>query len=310
MPQLQLGFHTSFALKKDDIIRILEAATEDQGLNDSLENLIDRTKLGNKKVGPMRSWAIRSGLVSGDRLSPEGAIAWKYDFGVKPENRSRDYNDRIIPVTDWLMHFYLSLGVQGAKDDRKSKYTGVGETLQPPPTDPAEWGGWTYFVYAFLPDHKTFTLDELQTYCASIFAPGTGKHPEKDLRDNLRIVLRAYCEPEAIAGCKFLAQTDKEAYTAEDSDLPNLDLMAYFLAKLWQRDFSDATSVLTDDILQQPMGLASVLGVNTSTLQTVLNQLETAALIEQRRTVSPAQIIRRWHDPLTLLEKSYTHSLS
>ena len=293
MPTLQLGFRTSFALKKDDIIRILEAATENQGLNDSLENLIDRTKLGNKKVGPMKSWAIRSGLVSGDRLSPEGVIVYKAD----PRLQAR--------VTDWLMHFYLSLGVQGAKDDRKSKYTGVGETLQPPPTDPAEWGGWAYFVYTFLPDHKTFTLDELQTYCASIFEPGTGKHPEKDLRDSLRALLKAYCEPEAIAGCKFLAQTDKEAYTTESSDLPNLDLMTYFLAKLWQRDFGDATSVLTDDILQQPMGLASVLGVNTAALQTVLNQLETAALIEQRRTVSPAQIIRRWHDPLTLLEKAY-----
>ena len=202
------------------------------------------------------------------------------------------------------MHFYLSLSVQGAKDDGKSKYTGIGETLRSPPADPADWGGWAYFIYSFLPDHKTFTLNELQTYCASIFEPGTGKNPEKDLRDNLRILLRAYCEPEAIVGCKFLAQTDKEAYTA-DSDLPNLDLIAYFLAKLWQRDFGDATSVLTDDILHQKMGLTSVLGVNTSTLQTVLNQLETAALIEQRRTVSPAQIIRRWHHPLTLLEKAY-----
>jgi len=293
MQKLQLGFHTSFALKKDDLIRILEAATEDRGLDDSLDNLINRTRLGNKKVGPIRSWAMRAGLVSGDRLSPEGAIAYKAD----PRLQSS--------TTDWLMHFYLSLSVQGAKDERKSKYTGIGDILQPPPNDPADWGGWTYFVYAFLPEHKTFTLAELQTYCASIFEPGTGKNPEQDLRNNLRILLRAYAETEAIAGCRFLVQTDKEAYTTEINALPNLDLIAYFLAKLWQRDFGDTTSVLTDDILHQTMGLASVLGINTSALQTVLNQLETAALIEQRRTVSPAQIIRRWHNPLTLLEKSY-----
>jgi len=203
------------------------------------------------------------------------------------------------------MHFYLSLGVQGAKDGGKSKYVGVGETLRSPPADPADWGGWTYFIYSFLPDHKTFTFDELQTYCSSIFEPGTGKNPEKDLKDGLRILLKAYTMPEAIVGCKFLTKTDKETYTAETNDLPNLNLIAYFLAKLWQRDFPDATSVLADDILHQPMGLASVLGVNTSALQTVLNQLENAALIEQRRTVSPFQIIRRWHDPLTLLEKAY-----
>jgi len=293
MPELKLSFHGTFALKKEDLIRILEAATDEQGLKDSREGLISRTGLGNEKVLRIKSWAIRAGLVSGDRLSPEGALVYEAD----PRLQSR--------VTDWLMHFYLSLGVQGAKDDRKSKYTGIGETLRSPPANLAEWGGWTYFVYSFLADHKTFTLDELQTYCASIFELGTGKNPEKDLRDNLRILLRAYCETEAIAGCKLLTQTDKEAYTAETSDLPSLDLIAYFLAKLWQRDFGDATSVLTDDILHQPMGLASVLGVNTSSLQTVFNQLETAALIEQRRTVSPAQIIRRWHDPLTLLEKAY-----
>jgi hypothetical protein len=293
MPTLQLGFHASFALKKEDLIRILEAATEEQGLNDSLENLIARTTLGNKKVGPMRSWAIRAGLVSGDRLSPEGAIVYQIDPSLQSS------------ITDWLMHFYLSLGTQGTKDDRKSKYTGIGTQLAPPPTHPADWGGWTYFVHTFLPDHPTFTLDELQAYCSTIFTPGTGKNPEKDLRDNLRLILRAYCEPEGISKCKFISQLDKDAYTAAAPTLPNLNLTAYFLAKLWQRDFGDTSSVLADDILHQSLGLASVLGINPPALQVVLNQLETAALIEQRRTVSPAQIIRRWHDPLTLLEKAY-----
>jgi hypothetical protein len=302
MPELQLSFHGTFALKKEDVIRILEVATEEQGLKDSRQGLINRTGLGNEKVLRIKSWAIRAGLVSGDRLSSEGAIVWKFD----PRLQSS--------MTDWLMHFYLSLGIQGAKDDypkggsashRKSKYTGVGETLESATDTPADWGGWTYFVYSFLPQHSSFTLDELQTYCSSIFDPGKGKNPEKDLRDNLRILLRAYCDPEALAGCKFIVQTDKEAYRLGEANLPNIDLIGYFLAKLWQRDFGETTSVLTDDILHQTMGLTSVLGITPQTLQAVLNQLETAALIEQRRTVSPAQIIRRWHDPLTLLEKAY-----
>lgn len=293
MPELQLSFHGTFALKKEDVISLLKAAIEEQGLKDSREGLIKRTGLGNEKVLRIKGWTIRSGLVSSDRLSPEGEIVWRFD----PRLQS--------PITDWLMHFYLSLGTQGSKDDRKTKYTGIGETLAPPTDQPANWGGWTYFVYTFLPEHPTFTLDELQTYASSIFEPGTGKNPERDLRDNLRILLRAYCDTEALAGCKFIIQTDKETYKQGEADLPNINLIGYFLAKLWQRDFGETTSVLTDDILHQPMGLTSILGISPQTLQAILNQLETAALIEQRRTVSPAQIIRRWHDPLTLLEKAY-----
>jgi hypothetical protein len=59
------------------------------------------------------------------------------------------------------------------------------------------------------------------------------------------------------------------------------------------------------DILGQKMGLAPVLGIDASTLQSCLNQMETLAIIEQRRAVSPAQIIRRWDDPIILLEKAY-----
>lgn len=74
MPKLQLSFHTTFALKKEDILRILQAAAEEKGLSDTLEGLMDRTSLGNKKVVPMKSWASRSGLVANDFLSPEGKI--------------------------------------------------------------------------------------------------------------------------------------------------------------------------------------------------------------------------------------------
>lgn len=298
MPELQLSFHGTFALKKDDLRRILKAATEEQGLKDSREGLMARTDLGNEKVLRIKSWAIRAGLVSGDRLSPEGEVVWKCD---RDEEKSQYLTS---PITDWLMHFYLSLGTQGAKEDRKSKYTGIGETLQPPATDPADWGGWTYFVYSFLPQHKAFTLDELQFYCSSTFEPGTGKNPEKDLRENLNLMLRAYTESYALASCKFIRPQDN-LFISGDAELPNPYLIGYFLAKLWQRDFGDASSILATDILAQPMGLAAVLGISQETLQTYLNQLETLALLEQRRTVSPAQIIRRWENPLTLLEKAY-----
>ena len=74
MPKLQLSFHTTFALKKEDVIKILQTASENMGLQGSLEELMARTGLGNRKVTPMRSWASRAGLINGHFLSPEGKI--------------------------------------------------------------------------------------------------------------------------------------------------------------------------------------------------------------------------------------------
>jgi hypothetical protein len=84
-------------------------------------------------------------------------------------------------------------------------------------------------------------------------------------------------------------------------------LIGYFLAKLWQRDFGQETSVLTEDIVNQKMGILPVLGLQSESLQQHLNAIEALGIIEQRRTVAPYQIIRRWNDPLTLLEKAYVN---
>jgi hypothetical protein len=85
-------------------------------------------------------------------------------------------------------------------------------------------------------------------------------------------------------------------------------LIGYFLAKLWERDFHQETSVLTEDIYSQKMGIIRVLGIQSETLQQHLNRMESLGIIEQRRTVSPYQIIRRWDNPLTLLEKAYVNN--
>lgn len=273
MAKLQLHFNGNFPFKKEEISRILQAATEDKGLDDDLQGLMDRTSLGNAKVGRIKSWAIRAGLIKDNRPSPEGEIVWRLDPYLESN------------ITDWLMHFYLSLGDKGPGQ---------------PPDIPADWGGWSYFVYTFLPEHSTFTSDELLYFCALAF-----EEESKTIATRMKFVLRAYTESQALASCKFLTLEENRYFTGNAS-MPNPYLIGYFLAKLWERD-RNTTSVLTDDILQQKMGLAPILGIETETLQECLNQLETLALIEQRRTVSPAQIIRRWDDPLTLLEKAYAN---
>ena len=274
MSKLQLSFHTSFALKKEDIRKILIAAQEEPGLSESLENLIGKTGLGNKKVGRMKSWSARSGLVRKNKLSPEAEKVLANDPYLKST------------VTEWFMHFYLSFGDKG---------------LTPPPESPAELGGLTWFVYSFLPEQFAFTTDGLTYEASQVFEDETSKKLEK----NFRYVLRAYIESEALESCEFIQSMTKEKYIAGEASLPNPYLICYFLAKLWQRDYGNTTSVVTDEVLNHKIGLAPVLGLEPAALQKQLDKLETFGLIEQRRTVPPFQIVRRWDAPLALLDQAY-----
>jgi hypothetical protein len=279
MPKLQLSFHGTFALKKEELGRMLHAATEAQGVKDSREGLMTRTGLGNEKVFRVKGWAERSGLIQNNFLSPVGKIVWHRDSGLESH------------ITNWLMHFYLSFGDKG---------------LQSPPADPAEWGGWSYFVYSFLPRFSTFTLEELIHHFAGIFTDKA----LKDLTRDLRIMLRSYValppkyELPPLHSCKLLT-LESGQLVAHHPHLPSPYLVGYFLAKLWERDFPHQGSVLTSELVNHPWGLASALGIPQSALEEQLNLLETYGIIEQRRAVPPFQIVPRWQDPLTLLEKAY-----
>jgi hypothetical protein len=274
MPDLQLGFHGTFSLKQEDVMKILRAALEEQGLKDSRKGLMDRTGLGNEKVLRIKSWAIRSGLATDTSLSPEGRVVVERD----PHLSSL--------VTAWLMHFHLSFGDQG---------------LAPPPQHPADWGGWTWFIYSFLPSQLSFTAENLTHAARSAFPAET----DASLKKNFRYVLRAYTESDALGQCQFLRAIAKDTYVAGEARLPSPYLMGYFLAKLWQRDFGEVTSIVTDDVLHHPLGLAPVLGIDAEALQAHLDKLEILGLLEQRRTVPPFQLVRRWDHPLELLEKAY-----
>lgn len=275
MPKLQLSFHTTFALKKDDIERILQVAQDENGLNSPNSELISRTGLGNKKIGPMKSWTYRGGLINEYCLSSVGKIVWTHDRFLES------------PITDWLLHFFLSFGEYGLKS---------------PPGDPAEWGGWTYFVYSFLPEHPIFSLDELVYYSSQVFVD----ERQDRLNDNFWIVLRAYTEKKSLANCGFLQKVDTDRYQVGLASPPPPYLTAFFLAKLWERDFSDTDSVVTEKLVNHPMGLTKLLGLTSELIQIELNKLQAYGIIEQRRTVPPFQVVRRWGDALELLRKAYT----
>jgi len=293
MPELQLSFHGTFALKKEDVLRTLKAATEEQGIDDTKVNLMSRTGLGNEKVLRIKAWSIRSGLCdrATGKLTPQGEIAYKLDPYLES------------PVTDWLMHFYLTFGDNG---------------LNPPPEDPADWGGWTWFIYTFLPNHQSFSRSTLDNAACQIYE--TDKKKAKSISDDLSKILRAYTDKkDAIAQINFLKTIEKDRFTTGEASLPPDELIGYFLATIWERDFlqEDPDSetvesypmpiaqINTDRLLQHSYGLAPILGISPDKVQEALDRLSAKGIIEQYRTVPPFQVIPRWNNPLELLEKAY-----
>ena len=272
MNKLQLSFHTTFPLKKAEIGKIVRLAASDSGLPSTLAGLVEQTGFGTKKAGPVKSWATRAGLICNQGLTEEGRLVVDVDPALKSVQ------------TDWLMHFHLSFGAQG---------------FSPLPVKPADWGGWPYFVFQFLPDHRSFTLDTLIAESDLEFSDGP-----KLARSNYPFVLRAYTEPDGLSGCGFLRQTEQE-FQAGEAVPPSPSLVAYLLAKVWDRDFGKTSSVLTDSVLDNVMGLGPLLGVGRQGLQDVLDQLAAVGFIDQRRTVAPFQIVRRWDSPSDLLRRAY-----
>ena len=282
MSEFNLSFHGSFALKKEDILRMIKVAEEEKGADDNKQNLMSRTGLGNEKVLRIKAWSIRSGLVDREtgKLTPQGAIARKHD----PYLQS--------PITDWLMHFCLSLSDKG---------------LATPPPDPADWGGWTWFVYSFLPNHLNFSRSTLDNAANQIYE--TDKKKAKSISDDLLKVLKAYTDKkDALAQINFLKSPAKDQYIAGQANLPPDELIAYFLAKICERDFQGLSQINSDRLLNHPYGLAPILGISPDQVQDLLDRLSGKGIIEQYKTVPPFQVIPRWHDPLDLLEKSYVNN--
>ncbi|MFN4869183.1 MAG: DUF4007 family protein [Pseudanabaena sp.] len=282
MPEFNLSFHGTFALKKEDILRMLKVAEEEKGADDNKQNLMSRTGLGNEKVLRIKAWSIRSGLVDREtgKLTPQGAIARKHD----PYLQS--------PITDWLMHFYLSFSDKG---------------LATPPLDPTDWGGWTWFVYSFLPNHPSFSRSTLDNAANQIYE--TDKKKAKSISDDLLKVLKAYTDKkDALAQINFLKSSVKDQYIAGEATLPPDELIAYFLAKICERDFQGLSQINSDRLLQHPYGLSPILGISTDKVQDLLDRLSGKGIIEQYKTVPPFQIIPRWNEPLDLLEKAYVNN--
>jgi Protein of unknown function (DUF4007) len=285
MPTSDLS--TLSALNKEDLQRLLRHLATDGFLASSLE-LSKQTGLKEYKLRSLKHWATRSGLIMQNALTPVGRLVVTKDPYLETN------------VTDWLIHFHLSLG---------------DHTWQKLSENMADWDVWSYIVYYFLPSHKIFSFDDLLNAITVTF---TNLSQEK-LKKIIRLVLQTYTDSKAITNCKFLFK-QQDRFTTGNANLSNPYTIGYLLARIWERDFSSKNSVLVDDVFATPFGLANVLGINESQLRQQLDVLATHEIIEQRSakphltgkktqkkqdTESSYQVIRCWNNAQELLEQAY-----
>jgi Protein of unknown function (DUF4007) len=228
-----------------------------------------------------KQWAIAANLINDCGLTNEGRLVSTKDPYLEAS------------VTDWLIHFQLSLGEQSL---------------------------WKYFVYEFLPHHVTFTQDELLNYCTEVFNTESSDR----LLKKVRLLLKTYTDSQAISKGKFITKENK-SYSVGNPDLSNHYTIGYLLAKVWERNFQSESAVLVDRIIDTNMGLASVLGIDKEQLRPQLDILAKYEIIEQR-SISPHlvgkkpltrennelsyQVYRCWETPLDLLAQAYDNDIA
>jgi len=131
--------------------------------------------------------------------------------------------------------------------------------------------GWLVLLRLYLPaSAQHFHRRRSAASQCPRFRPGN----PKNLLKKFKFVLRAYTESQALASCKFLTLEEDQWL---DMSLAQPYLVGYFLAKLWERDFKDEGSVITESIVNHNMGLAPALGVKVEALQEQLNALKPTA---------------------------------
>jgi Protein of unknown function (DUF4007) len=226
-------------------------------------------------------WAQATHLMDDRGLTPEGHVVATKD----------PYLEAV--VTDWLMHFHLSLNASSL---------------------------WSYLIYEFLPENAAFTLDELLSTGIKVFVTETSEQ----LKKNIQLILRTYTEPQAIANNKIITRQGK-IYSISNPNLSNVYTVGYVLAIFWEREFKERMAITINELLEVKSGLASCLGLSNEQLKQQLDVLATHEIIEKRslklygigskisseKSLKPDyQLIRKWEASLELLEKAYDNDIA
>ena len=169
-------FHGNFGLNRARMAGILKHALSDANLRD--KQLAKPFGYGAPFAAKYRSWLNKAGLAEMGfplQLTPKGTIVWEKDPTLES------------PITQWLMHWELT-------------------------QDPESAEAWHFFVNEFLPDHSSFTRQDLLDGLSMKLSPHSMKHfgPGSKLNQVIaRKLIECYTEETALGALGFLKQDGK-----------------------------------------------------------------------------------------------------
>lgn len=169
-------FHGNFGLNRSRMAGILKSGLANPKLTD--EELAKPFNYHAEFTKRYRSWLHKTGLVQPGlplHLTPIGEVVWQHDPALE------------TLTTQWLMHWELT-------------------------QDPTRTETWHFFANEFLPEHPTFTRDDLLKALQIRLKPHSEKHfgPGSKLTPVIvRKLIECYTDPMAL-GALGLMRIDQK----------------------------------------------------------------------------------------------------
>jgi hypothetical protein len=271
---MSLSFHNTFPLERDNLAKILAAASE----NPSVSNfqIAEKTGIGigknprKGKVQPTLDYAANAGLLNALNFREGRRLQ------ITPIGKTVQSNDPWFkkPTTQWVLHYQLAkLG--------------------------SEAEAWSFFAHQFLPSHPEFTRTDLEADLSGEFG-----HKIKLKILNPGVLLNCYLEGGGLERIRLVREQNKRQFVRTQSYIPNAYTVAYILAEIWEARHP-GRSMINPATLLEPGHLATTMNLSEAEIASWLDELSSLSLVKQMREAPPYQIAHQWSEKLHLLQKSY-----
>jgi hypothetical protein len=172
-------FHGNFGLNRPYMAGILKRALKNPVMKDG--DLAEPFGYKAPFAAKYRTWLHKTGIARLGlplKLTPMGEVVWRHD----PDLESL--------TTQWFMHHELT-------------------------TDPIRAETWYFFIHEFLPEHETFTRDDLEKALVMKLSSHSEKHfgvGSKMTPIIARKLIECYLEPTALAATGLLIREASDSF--------------------------------------------------------------------------------------------------
>lgn len=181
-------FHGNFGLNRERLAGLLHYTLENPALKD--KELAKQFGFGAPYAQRYRNWMHRVGLTELGlplTLTPMGKVVVENDPDLK------------TLTTQWFMHWELT-------------------------TDPERAETWHFFYHKFLPQHETFTRDDLQMALMNYLSEEHSQQhfgPKSTMLPGItRIIIESYTSKDALGSLKLIRDENNMLMVPENLSIP------------------------------------------------------------------------------------------